>query len=133
MQVTTGARSDLQRATRWARHMVAECGMSDAIGPLFADQHVRLCSDIGLQNCSHSLLLTALLTAPRHRLQTTGRHASVRSKSSVALASVASGTVQCMFCHGAKAWRANPRRTPTGPCGRRRTRSAASTARWSAS
>ncbi len=41
VQVTTGARSDLQRATRWARHMVAECGMSDAIGPLFADQHVR--------------------------------------------------------------------------------------------
>ena len=41
MQVTTGARSDLQRATRWARHMVAECGMSDAIGPLFADQQVR--------------------------------------------------------------------------------------------
>ena len=40
-QVTTGARSDLQQATRWARHMVAECGMSDAIGPLFADQRVR--------------------------------------------------------------------------------------------
>ena len=44
-QVTTGARSDLQRATRWARHMVAECGMSDAIGPLFADQHVRFSND----------------------------------------------------------------------------------------
>ena len=42
LQVTTGARSDLQQATRWARHMVAECGMSDAIGPLFADQRVRV-------------------------------------------------------------------------------------------
>jgi len=32
--VTSGARSDLQQATALARHMVAECGMSDVIGPV---------------------------------------------------------------------------------------------------
>jgi hypothetical protein len=31
--VTSGATSDLRQATRIARHMVAECGMSDRIGP----------------------------------------------------------------------------------------------------
>ncbi len=30
-QVTTGVTSDLRQATRYARHMVAECGMSDAL------------------------------------------------------------------------------------------------------
>lgn len=30
--VTSGARSDLQQATSLARHMVAECGMSDELG-----------------------------------------------------------------------------------------------------
>ena len=33
--VTSGARSDLRAATAVARHMVAECGMSDAVGPRF--------------------------------------------------------------------------------------------------
>ena len=33
--VTSGARSDLQQATALARHMVSECGMSDAIGPMY--------------------------------------------------------------------------------------------------
>ena len=33
--VTSGARSDLQQATALARHMVGECGFSDAIGPVF--------------------------------------------------------------------------------------------------
>ena len=36
-KVTTGARSDLQQATSIARHMIAECGMSDAIGPVYVD------------------------------------------------------------------------------------------------
>jgi len=34
-QVTSGARSDFQQATREARHMVTECGMSEDIGPMF--------------------------------------------------------------------------------------------------
>ena len=33
--VTTGARSDLATATAVARHMVAECGMSDVVGPRY--------------------------------------------------------------------------------------------------
>lgn len=36
LQVTTGARSDLQQATSLARHMIAECGMSEDIGPIYA-------------------------------------------------------------------------------------------------
>ena len=36
-QVTSGARSDFQQATREARHMVTECGMSDEIGPVFVE------------------------------------------------------------------------------------------------
>lgn len=34
--VTSGARSDLQQATNLARHMVTECGMSDALGKALA-------------------------------------------------------------------------------------------------
>lgn len=36
-QVTSGARSDFQQATREARHMVTECGMSEDIGPMFVE------------------------------------------------------------------------------------------------
>ena len=36
-QVTSGARSDFQQATREARHMVTECGMSEEIGPVFVE------------------------------------------------------------------------------------------------
>jgi len=31
--VTSGATSDLRQATRQARHMVVDCGMSERIGP----------------------------------------------------------------------------------------------------
>ena len=37
VQVTSGARSDFQQATREARHMVTECGMSEEIGPVFVE------------------------------------------------------------------------------------------------
>lgn len=42
-QVTSGATSDLKQATRLARHMVADCGMSDLIGPM----HVETLMDEG--------------------------------------------------------------------------------------
>lgn len=38
MQVTSGASSDFQQATREARHMVTECGMSAEIGPVFVER-----------------------------------------------------------------------------------------------
>lgn len=41
VQVTTGARSDLQNATLKARHLVMECGMSDAVGPMFVERDGR--------------------------------------------------------------------------------------------
>jgi len=42
-KVTSGATSDLKQATRLARHMVADCGMSDLIGPM----HVETLMDEG--------------------------------------------------------------------------------------
>ena len=45
--VTSGARDDLRQATRLARHMVMECGMSDAVGPVFLDAEAdRLGSEL---------------------------------------------------------------------------------------
>jgi ATP-dependent metalloprotease len=41
MKVTSGATQDLVQATRMARHMVADCGMSDLIGPM----HVQTLMD----------------------------------------------------------------------------------------
>ncbi|CAI5990760.1 unnamed protein product [Closterium sp. NIES-64] len=37
--VTSGARDDLRQATRLARQMVRECGMSDKLGPVFIDSN----------------------------------------------------------------------------------------------
>ena len=34
LQVTTGVSDDLSRATQFARLMVADCGMSDLLGPM---------------------------------------------------------------------------------------------------
>ncbi len=39
--MTSGATSDLRQATRLARHMVVDCGMSDAIGPGRLDRGVQ--------------------------------------------------------------------------------------------
>eukprot|EP01023_Acetabularia_acetabulum_P038446 TRINITY_DN36852_c0_g1_i3.p2 TRINITY_DN36852_c0_g1~~TRINITY_DN36852_c0_g1_i3.p2 ORF type:complete len:178 (-),score=19.22 TRINITY_DN36852_c0_g1_i3:323-856(-) len=36
-QRTTGAQSDLKKATEIARHMVSHCGMVDAIGPIYIE------------------------------------------------------------------------------------------------
>lgn len=33
--VSSGATDDLRQATEWARHMVAQCGMSEAVGPVY--------------------------------------------------------------------------------------------------
>lgn len=38
VQVSTGASQDLQQATRMARMAVAECGMSEAIGPVYVER-----------------------------------------------------------------------------------------------
>ncbi|EFJ46511.1 hypothetical protein VOLCADRAFT_105496 [Volvox carteri f. nagariensis] len=38
-QVSSGATDDLRQATSMARHMVAECGMSTAIGPVYVAAH----------------------------------------------------------------------------------------------
>lgn len=39
-QITTGAASDLQQSTRWAKAMVMNYGMSDSLGlPTYGDQH----------------------------------------------------------------------------------------------
>ena len=49
-QTTTGVTSDLRQATRYARHMVAECGMSDALVRL--STLVKICvSYVLLQRC----------------------------------------------------------------------------------
>jgi len=33
--VSSGATDDLRQATEWARHMVSQCGMSEALGPMY--------------------------------------------------------------------------------------------------
>eukprot|EP00208_Stichococcus_sp_RCC1054_P001070 CAMPEP_0206145058 /NCGR_PEP_ID=MMETSP1473-20131121/26217_1 /ASSEMBLY_ACC=CAM_ASM_001109 /TAXON_ID=1461547 /ORGANISM="Stichococcus sp, Strain RCC1054" /LENGTH=864 /DNA_ID=CAMNT_0053541115 /DNA_START=315 /DNA_END=2909 /DNA_ORIENTATION=+ len=49
---TTGVTSDLKQASRMARHMVAECGMSDQLGPIYAAQKGRG----GVSNVSETTL-----------------------------------------------------------------------------
>ncbi len=58
--VTTGATSDLQQATRKARHMVVDCGMSERIGPGGLELRPLLPVPTGL----HRLLFTALSHLP---------------------------------------------------------------------
>ncbi len=71
MQVTSGARSDFQQATREARHMVTECGMSEEIGPVFventesADMRRRIDSEVSriLREAYHRVK-TLLVSTP---------------------------------------------------------------------
>lgn len=58
--MTTGATSDLQQATRKARHMVVDCGMSERIGP----GGVGLCPLLPVPTGPHRLLFTALSHLP---------------------------------------------------------------------
>lgn len=37
-EVGAGATSDLKQATKLARHMVCDCGFSEAIGPMCVDE-----------------------------------------------------------------------------------------------
>lgn len=75
-QVSTGASSDLQQATRIARMAVAECGMSEAIGPVYvergdgarhpasADLHRRVDSEVSRVLREAHARVTALLARP---------------------------------------------------------------------
>ncbi len=42
VQVTSGASDDLRQATDMARHMVTQCGLSDAIGPIYVEDEKLL-------------------------------------------------------------------------------------------
>ena len=37
LQVSSGATDDLRQATNMARHMVMQCGLNDAVGPVFIE------------------------------------------------------------------------------------------------
>lgn len=47
LQTTTGVTSDLQQATRLARHMVTQCGMSSEFGPVYVSESGRSSSGFG--------------------------------------------------------------------------------------
>ena len=47
LQTTTGVTSDLQQATRLARHMVTQCGMSSEFGPVYVSEGGRSSSGFG--------------------------------------------------------------------------------------
>lgn len=47
LQTTTGVTSDLQQATRLARHMVTQCGMSTEFGPVYVSENGRSSSGFG--------------------------------------------------------------------------------------
>ena len=72
-QVTSGASSDLQHATRIARMAVAEWGMSEAIGPVYvdsgrhpasADLERRVDSEVGRVLREAHARVTSLLARP---------------------------------------------------------------------
>lgn len=43
--VTTGCTSDLRAATSKATHMVKDCGMSDAVGPVSYDENTPISAE----------------------------------------------------------------------------------------
>lgn len=47
LQTTTGVTSDLQQATRLARHMVTQCGMSTEFGPVYVSENGRSSNGFG--------------------------------------------------------------------------------------
>ena len=70
--VTTGASSDIRRATEIAREMVTEYGMSEKIGPVFlgTEQEVFLGKSFSQQNSGFSEKVSELIDAEVHDLLT---------------------------------------------------------------
>jgi len=68
--VTSGATSDLKHATRQARHMIMECGMSQEIGPVYVSEgsaETRKVIDSEIKRMlkeAHSRVTTMLVTPP---------------------------------------------------------------------
>ncbi|MBP3652602.1 MAG: ATP-dependent zinc metalloprotease FtsH, partial [Clostridia bacterium] len=70
--VTTGASSDIKRATEIAREMVTEYGMSEKIGPVFlgTEQEVFLGKSFSQQNSGFSEKVSEMIDAEVHDLLT---------------------------------------------------------------
>lgn len=49
LQVTSGATDDLRQATDMARHMVMQCGLSDAVGPIYVEDEKHLGEELKQQ------------------------------------------------------------------------------------
>ncbi len=76
--MSSGASHDLQEATRIARHVVTQCGFSDAIGPVHvgerasADLQRRVDGEMGRLLREAHARVTALLARPRLGLEGLG-------------------------------------------------------------
>jgi hypothetical protein len=87
VQVSSGASHDLQEATRIARHVVTQCGFSDAIGPVHvgekasADLQRRVDGEMGRLLREAHARVTALLARPRLGLEGVGSTAGRRARS----------------------------------------------------